>query len=110
MNNVLVFEGAHDVDDDFSLSNVMQELVAETFAVTGASSKAGNIDEFDGRGDIFVVCELRQRREPAVRNTDYPDICADSTERVIGALRPRRRERVEECRFPDIRQTDDSCT
>src|SRR6476646_2452043 len=110
MNNVLVFEGAHDMDDDFSLSNVMQELVAETFAVTGASSKAGNIDEFDGRGDnLRGLRELRQRREPAVRNTDYPDIRAHSTEWVVGALcAPRCRERVEECRFPDIRQTDDS--
>ena len=49
VDDVLVVEAAHDVDDRVGLADVGEELVAEAFALRRAGDEAGDVDELDDR-------------------------------------------------------------
>ena len=51
---VLVRKATYEVQDRMRLSNVCEELVAETFALRGALDQSGDVDELDDRRDDFL--------------------------------------------------------
>ena len=87
-----------------------EKLVAEPLPRRGAAHQAGDIDEFElGRDDFRRAGEPGADAEALVRHRDATDIRLDCAEGVIGRFRRRRRgQRVEQRRFADIRQADDT--
>ena len=49
VDDVLVLEAAHDLDDRVDLADVLEELVAEALALGGALDQAGDVHELDRR-------------------------------------------------------------
>src|SRR5205085_9291855 len=98
VDDVFVLEAAHDVDDHFSLADVVQKLIAKTFTLARAFDQPGNVYEFDGgANDLAGLGDFGERREARVLHIDDADVGAGGAEGVIGALSPARSgERVEE--------------
>jgi hypothetical protein len=97
VDDVLVLETAHDVDDQLGLADVMKELIAEALAPARAFCQSGDVDEFDRSvNDLFGSGDFGQRFEPRVGHIDDADVRARGAERIVGALGAARRgERVE---------------
>ena len=110
MGDVVVLEAAHDIGDGVHLADVAEELVAEAFALRRAAHEPGDVDEGQpGRQDLRRLADRCQLVEPLVRHADLADIGLDGAERIVGRLRRRRlRQRVEEGRLADVRQSDDA--
>ena len=110
VHDVLVFETSHDFDDRVHLADVGEELVAEAFSLGRAGDEARDVDELHGRGnEDRRFHDLREGLEAVVGHRHDPDVGLDRAKRVVRGLRlPRARQRVEERRFPDVRQSDDS--
>jgi len=47
VDDVLVLETPHHMDDQFGLADVVQELIAQTLATARAFGQAGDVHEFD---------------------------------------------------------------
>ena len=105
-----ILEAAHDMGDGVAFADIGEELVAEALALRGAAHEAGDIDEGEARrDDLLGARDLAQHVQPRIRHRDIADIRLDGAERIIGGLRRRRlRQRVEQGRFADIRQPDDT--
>ena len=110
MGDVAILEAAHDMGDGVAFADVGEELVAEAFAFRRTAHEAGDIDEGEARrDDLFRSCDLAERFQPFVRHRDVADVRLDGAERVIRSLRcGGLGQRVEEGRFADIRQPDDT--
>ncbi len=54
VDDVVVFETAHDLDDGIDFADVGEEFVAESGTFGGAFDEARDIDELDGGGDEFL--------------------------------------------------------
>src|SRR5689334_8906098 len=110
MSDVAVLEAAQHMRDRIDLADMAEELVAEAFALRGAAHEAGDVDEFQlRRHDLRGLRELGADFEPFVGHGNAPDIRLNGAERIIRGLGGlRRRQRVEERRFADIRQTNDA--
>ena len=62
VHDVLVLEAAHHVGDGVGLADVGKELVAKPLALRRAGDQAGDVDEFDDRGNDFLrLDDVRQR-------------------------------------------------
>ena len=58
MDDVLVLEAAYDVRDGVGLTDVLEELVAETLALGGALDESRDVDELHGGGhDLLGVVD-----------------------------------------------------
>src|SRR5271155_3009320 len=110
MSDVPVLEASNDVRDRIALPDIGEKLVAEAFALRGAADKSGNVDEGESRrNDLLRAGDLRERDQARVGNGDVADVGLNRAKRIIGRLRRSRlRQRVEERRFADIRQTHDA--
>ena len=109
VHDVVVFEAAHDVRDRVRLANVRQELVAETFALGCTGDQAGDVDEFDGRGqDARRLDDAGQHIQTRVGHRHDADVRIDRAERIVLRRDLRARQRIEERRLADVRQTDDA--
>ena len=110
MGDVGILKAAHHMRDGIDLADGGEELVAEAFALRGAAHQPGNIDEGQPRRDDLR--DLRYRCtvvEPRIGHRDLADIRLDGAERIIRRLRRRRLgQRVEQRRFADIGQPDDT--
>ena len=104
VDDVLIFVAANDVQDRVDVSQVAQELVAEPFALRRAAHQAGDIDQLKNRGDDFFGFDVPiDRRQPRIGNRDGADVRLDRAERIVLAGDARRRERVEQRAFSDVR-------
>src|SRR5438445_401072 len=78
VDDVLVLEAAHDLDDRVDLADVLEELVAEPLALGRALDEAGDVHELDRRrDDALGLRELRERLEPGVGDRDDADVRLD---------------------------------
>src|SRR5205814_8950455 len=94
----------------FHFTNVMEKLIAESFALACAFDQASDIDELDrGWRDFFRMGNLCDSRQSRIGYRDDPDIRIDRAERIIFGWRlVSARDRVEKRRFPHVRKTDNS--
>ena len=107
MRNVAIFKTAHYMGDGISFANVREKLIAQTFAFRSTLHKACDVHECETCwNNLRTVCNLRQNIKPRIRHAHVADIRLNGAKRIIRGLRSARlRERVEQCRFPNIRQT-----
>jgi ketosteroid isomerase-like protein len=80
------------------------------FALAGAAHQSGDVDELDlGFNFLGGFSDIANLVEPGVGYRDPADIGFDRAERIIGRLRRCRfRQRVEERRFANVGQADDT--
>ena len=99
MDDVIVIEAAHNLDDGIDLPNGGEEFVAEAGTLGGSFDEAGDINEFDRcRDDFLGLADFSQHLKPIVRNRDHTDIGVDGAKRVVRSLRiTGARDCVEEC-------------
>ena len=109
VHDVLVVEAAHDVDNGVRAADVLEELVAEPRALARALDKTRDVHELDDGGRLLVrVVHLGELVEPLVRHGDDADIRLNRTERIVGALRARAGDGVEEGALAHIGQPHDT--
>ena len=109
MHDIFIVEAAHDVDNGVRAADVLKELVAETRTLARALDEARDVDKFDDGGGLLLgVVHLGELIEALVGNGHHADVRLDGAEGVVGALRARVGDRVEESGLADIRQSDDS--
>ncbi len=110
MGDIIIFEAAQDMSDGIDLADVGQELVAEALAPGCAFHQTGDINEgHPRRYRPFRFGDGGQFFEPGIRDRDLTDVGLDRAERKVRRLRGGRpRKRVEQCRFSDIGQPDNT--
>ena len=110
MGDVVIVKAARDMDERVHLADVAEKLIAQPFAFGGTAHEAGNVDEVDRGGDLFCgLFDLRQPQKARIGDGNLADIGLDGAEGVVFGLRVcGERQRVEEGRFADIGQPDDS--
>jgi hypothetical protein len=110
MGDVAVLEAAQHVHDGIDLADIGEELVAEPFTLRGAAHEAGNVDEGDARrNELLRPGDVGELPHARVGDGDLAGVRLDGAEGIVRRLRRRRlRERIEEGRFADVRQTDDT--
>lgn len=109
VHDVLVLEGPDDLADRVGLADVREELVAQALALRRAAHDARDVDEVDRRGeDLLGVEDLGEDGQARVGDADDADVGLDRGERVVGRQHVVLGQGVEQGRFADIRQTDDS--
>ena len=109
VDDVLVLEAAHHVDDRVGLADVGEELVAEAFALRCAGDEAGDVDEFDDRRhDLLGLDDRRPAREARVGQLDDADVRLDRAERIVLGRDAGLRQGIEEGGLADVRQADDA--
>ena len=88
MDDVVIVEAAHNMDDGVALADVAQKLVAETRALAGTLDQTCNVNKLnDGRRFLVGLPDLGQLVQP----------------RVLGAG-----QRIEQGRLAHVGQTHDS--
>ena len=107
---VVVLEAAQHIGDGIDFADVGQKLVAEALALGGAAHQAGDVDKGKPRWDDLPGLGYGgEFIEALVRYTDLANVRLDGAERVVRRLRSRGlRQRVEEGRLADVRQTHDA--
>ena len=109
VHDVVILEAAHDMRNRIRLADVRQELVAEAFALGSAGDQAGDVHEFDCcRQDARRLHDAREHVETRVGHGHDADVRIDRAERIVLRRDLRARQRIEERRLADVRQTDDA--
>ena len=110
VDDVRVFEAAHDVDDGVGFTDVGEELVAEAFAFAGAGDEAGDVHELDGGGDDDLgFGDVLKYVGAIVWHHDDAHVGVDGAERVVRGLGlAGAGEGVEESGLTHVGETDDS--
>ena len=87
-----------------------EKLVAEALAFRSAADQPGDVDKGQpGRDDLGRLGDRGELVEPRIGNRDFADIRLDGAERIVSRLRRRRLgQRIEQRRFADIGQPDDT--
>ena len=85
MDDIGVVKTADHVYDGIHLTDIGEELVAQSFAFGCAFYKSRNVHELDhGRGGFFRVINFSQLVQPYVRNRHYAYIGVNGAEWVVG--------------------------
>jgi len=109
MGDVFVLKTADDVDDRIHFPDVGQELVPQSLPSAGALHQARDVDKLEGGGDDPLgLKHLGQTLQPLVGNVHHPHIGIDRAEGIVGRFGSCAGDRIEQGRFADIGQTDDS--
>ena len=88
VDDIAVVEATEDVQDGIALTDVGEELVAETFTLAGSLHQTCDIDDIDGRRDRALrFADVGQHLKALVGDIGRTEIGLDGTEREIGALR-----------------------
>ena len=104
MNNVGIFETAHDMHYCVHFADMRQKFVAQSFAGSRALDKTGYIHEFEYCGSNFLrVVHFTQNVQTLVRNGDNAHIGFYCAERIVCAFRARIGYCVEQCTFAYVR-------
>ena len=108
--DVAVFETTDDLHDRVHLTDMAEELVAESFAGACAFHEPRDVHELDrGRDDLLRAGQLRQNFQSRIGHRHDAEIWVDRAEGIVRRLCfARARDRVEERRLSDVRQADDS--
>ena len=110
VDDVVVLETPHDVEDRVALADVGEELVAEALALRGTLHEARDVRELDrGADDLLRVRDRRERLKARVLHLHDGRVRLDRAERVVlrGGLLPLR-ERVEQSGLAHVWQSHDS--
>ena len=109
VHDVFIVEAAHNVHDGVGAADVLKELVAETRALARALDKTRNVDKFDDGGGLLLwVVHFGELVEPLIGHGHHADVRLDGAEGVVGALRARVGDRIEESGLADVRKSDDT--
>ena len=109
VHNVVVVKAAYDMDNRVYLTDVRQELIAQTLALGRAAHQTGNVHELnDRRGGLLGVVQIGQRLETVVGYGNHAHVGVDGAERIVRALRACVGDGVEQGRFADVRQAHDA--
>src|SRR5690606_7769794 len=110
VNDVLIFEASHHLDNGVGLADVGKELITEALAFRGTADEPGDVDELDGGGDDTLSFVHRLKHgQAAIRNRNDADIRFDGGERVVcGEGRLLSGECVKKGGLANIGQADDS--
>ena len=88
MNNVVIFETSHYVDDRVYFADVGQKLVAKSLAFARTLHQAGNVYKFNGGGqNPLGVHKAFKYLEAFVGHRDNTYIGLDGTERKVRSFR-----------------------
>jgi hypothetical protein len=88
---------------------VAEKLVAETFPFGGTFDEAGDVDELHGGGDEgFGLNKVGDFGKTLIRHGNDAGVGVDGAEGVVGGLRLGRGEGVEDRRFSDVGEANDS--
>ena len=109
VHDILIVEAAHNVHDGVGAADILKELVAETRALACALDKTRDVDKFDDGGGLLLgVVHLGELVEPLIWDGHHADVRLDGAEGVVGALRARVGDGVEQSGLADIRQSHDT--
>ena len=109
VDDVVVGEDSNHLADGIALANVGQELVAQAGALGRTLDDPGDVDEGHRRRKNALGAEhLGQSRQPRVGHWNDALVGFDRGERVVGRQHVITCQRIEEGRFSDVGQTDDS--
>ena len=89
MDDILVVEAAHHMDNGGALPDIGQELVAQPLALAGTLHQARDVHKLDDSGGgLLGPVEFAEPVEPVVGHGDHAHIGVDGAEGVVGALGP----------------------
>ena len=110
MDDVVILEATHDLDDGVDFADGGEKLVAEAFAFAGTGDQAGDVDELDGGWDDDVgLGDFLQDVGAFIRHHNDADVGVDRAKRIVGSLGlAGTSERVEESGLANVGQTDDA--
>ena len=98
MHDVTIVETAQHMDDGIALTNIAQELVAQTFTLTGPFHQSCNIDNVaHRRHNPARMHQLRQFCQSLVRHTHLTQLRVNRTKRKIRCLCLRTRQAIKKC-------------
>ena len=109
VDDVVILEAAHHVDDRVGFANVREKLVAQALALTGTRHQPGDVDELD-RGMLHAlrVDDLGELLKTGIGNLDHAHIGLDRAERIVFGGDARLGEGVKQRRLADVGQADDA--
>jgi hypothetical protein len=106
---VVVLECADDVHDRVRLANGGEELVAQAFALRCALHQTRDVDELHrGRHHALRLDDAFEHRKARVRDIDSAHVGVFRREWIVRGQHVGRRQCIEQRRFADVRQADDS--
>jgi hypothetical protein len=109
VDDVVVLEATDHLHDRVHLSDVREELVAETLALARARDESGDVDETQrGGNDLLGRDQRLDAGKARIRNWNHADVRLDGAEGVVLGLDARRRQGVEQGALADIGQADDA--
>ena len=109
VRDVGVFKTAHDMHDCVRLADVLQELVAQSFARGRARHEAGDINELHHRRHRALgLHDDGKLVQPIIGHFNHADIRLDGAERVVRGFGLGGGEGVEEGGFADVGEADDT--
>ena len=109
MDYIVIFEATHHMHNGIRFPDISQELVSQAFSLGSAPNQPRNIHKLDNRrSDFFRMIQVRQKFQALIRHRHYAYIGVNSTEGVVGRLRPRLGNGIKEGGLSHIWQTDNS--
>lgn len=109
MSDFFVFEGSDDVVNAVDLLDVAQEMVAETFALRGASDQTCDVDDLEDGADFrFGFPHFTEFVESFIWDRHYSLVGFDGTEGVIFCRDIEFGENVVSGGFTDVRESDNT--
>src|SRR5581483_4205030 len=109
MHYIGVFKGAHYLNNSVGLTNMTQELIAQTFALASACNKPSNVYEsYRCWYDLFCLIQLAQCMQPRVGDRNNTRIWFNGGKRIVRGQNGIAGQGVKKSRFADIRQANDS--
>ncbi|CAB4865497.1 unannotated protein [freshwater metagenome] len=109
VDDIRVGESADDLGDGVRLTNVGKELVPEPFPLRRTLDDSSDVDERHRRGKNSFTPENRCKDvEPRVGQVDDSDIRLNRGERIVRCENVVTRERIEQCGFTHIGESDDT--
>src|SRR5262249_32621432 len=110
MMKIRIFKTAYHLHDRFHFTNMMKELIPESFACARAFDESGDVHKLDRRRcDLLRAGNLGDVLEARIGHGDNAHIGIDRAEGII--LRRRLMcacDRIKKRRFPNVRQTYNS--
>ena len=109
MHDVVILERPDHLADRVCLTDVGQELVAQSLTLGGATDDAGNVDEGHRcRHQTLAVEQLDQHIEARVGQGHHADVGLDRRERVVRREHVVLGQGVEKRALADVGQADDA--
>src|SRR4029077_13308893 len=109
VRDVGVLEAAHDMYDRVSLTDVGEELVTKSLAFSRSLDETRDVDELhDRRHRLLWLNYSRELAEPRVRHLALADVRLDGAKGIVGRFRFGGSQRIEQCRFADVGEADDT--